>query len=287
MTAPRAAGDERGPSSPECPLRPQAPPWQLRSFAPVARLCQASKSLPHAGSQLLPKATSRRRAPASPSPCPPTWGRVPRPGRTQHPPPWVGGSPDATGVSCPQPPAPPPPPKRPRAACAPAPSLDAASPGRLRARPRPAPPRPGSQQARGVFPLMFTTRTPRQPARRVDPLKTTICVHPGRLPATPFGEAEGLCGSLAQNLLSLPAPCCLAHGGRAHMGGIRLTYGGRAAACAATLPGTPNPQILPTRDLGRGFPCCPLCLATPTRLSPPLRLRTQPHPASSGEPPPR
>lgn len=184
------------------------------------------------------------------------------------------------GVSCPQPPAPSPPPKRPRAACASAPSLDAASPGRLRARPRPAqaPNRPGvSSRSCSLLsrpPQNHHPRPPRTPARdAIRRSRGTV--------RTPGPES-----SLPPGSLLFGARGSGSHGGiRLTYGGIRLTHGGRAPACAATLPGTPNPQILPAHDLGRGFPCCPLCLATPTRLSPPLCLRTQPHHASSGEPP--
>lgn len=192
------------------------------------------------------------------------------------------------GVSCPQPPAPSPPPKRPRAACASAPSLDAASPGRLRARPRPAqaPNRPGvssrSCSLRGP---------PGNPPAESTPSKPPSASTPDACPQR-HSEKPRDCADPRPRTLSLswlPAVwrtgVGLTWGDQAHMRGIRLTHGGRAPACAATLPGTPNPQILPARDLGRGFPCCPLCLATPTRLSPPLRLRTQPHHASSGEPP--
>lgn len=117
-------------------------------------------------------------------------------------------------------------------------------------------------------------RPPRTPARDAIRRSRGTVRTPGPEPSLPPGS------------LLFGAQGSGSHGGiRLTYGGIRLTHGGRAPACAATLPGTPNPQILPARDLGRGFPCCPLCLATPTRLSPPLRLRTQPHHASSGEPP--
>lgn len=192
------------------------------------------------------------------------------------------------GVSCPQPPAPSPPPKRPRAACASAPSLDAASPGRLRARPRPAqaPNRPGvssrSCSLRGP---------PGNPPAESTPSKPPSASTPDACPRR-HSEKPRDCADPRPRTFSpsrLPAVwrtgVGLTWGDQAHIWGHQThTWGSGSSLCSHS-PGDTKPPVLPTRDLGRGFPCCPLCLATPTRLSPPLRLRTQPHHASSGEPP--
>lgn len=164
------------------------------------------------------------------------------------------------GVSCPQPPAPSPPPKRPRAACAPGLSLDAASPGRLRARPHPAqaPNRPGvssrSCSLRGP---------PGNPPAESTPSKPPSASTPDACPRR-HSEKPRDCADPRPRTLSpsrLPAVwrtgVGLTWGDQAHMRGIRLTHGGRAPACAATLPGTPNPPFSPHVTLAVAFRVVP------------------------------
>lgn len=92
---------------------------------------------------------------------------------------------------------------------------------------------------------------------------------------------------------SLPPGSLLfgAQGSGSH-GGIRLTYGGQAPACAATLPGTPNPPFSPHVTLAVAFRVVPcawphphasrLCSAsglsptTPPPESPPQPALTSP-----------